>query len=373
MTRYLLPSIAVLALLKAPATFSQGPLTPPGPPAPTMKSLDQIYSNIDDSKDPRVPIKAGSPGIETRFNGGFTIRAAGSYYLTENLSVTSGSAIEILQDGVTVDLGGFTITSTSGAPSGHGVLISANNVRVLNGHVLSGTTYSGGKEPWGGGGFQYGIRAYAGEDSSGFDYRLDNIIIHSVTVTGCSVDGISVRLESSTVVENCLTKTIRGRGIAAGVIKNSSAQSCGQTAISGSIVENCIGQSYNGRGITATIISNSVGSSDGRDSINHGIHGNQIQNCSGFANEGDGIHSFGSVTQSKGTSIGGNGIKAETVSHSIGMARNTGDDGIHAEIVSFSKGQTQNTSTSSNGIRADRAIACIATGGENIGIKYQMP
>src|SRR5437667_49820 len=44
--------------------FGQGSLTPPGPPAPSMKSLAQI--------EPRTPISSLP----------FTINAAGSYYLT---------------------------------------------------------------------------------------------------------------------------------------------------------------------------------------------------------------------------------------------------------------------------------------------------
>src|SRR6516164_6192771 len=72
-----------------------GPLTPPGAPAPTMKSLQEI--------EPRTLI-ASLP---------YTITNSGSYYLSNNLTVATGDAITISTNGVTLDLNGFTITSSA--------------------------------------------------------------------------------------------------------------------------------------------------------------------------------------------------------------------------------------------------------------------
>jgi hypothetical protein len=84
------------ALTIQPA-FAQGSLTPPGAPAPTMKTLAQI--------EPRTPI-ASLP---------FTITNAGSYYLTTNLVGTSGTnGITIASGNVTLDLEGFALL---GVPS----------------------------------------------------------------------------------------------------------------------------------------------------------------------------------------------------------------------------------------------------------------
>src|SRR5450432_2839078 len=74
--------------------FAQGSLAPPGAPAPTMKSLAQI--------EPRTPISSVP----------FTIANSGSYYLTTNLTTTVSNAIVITANGVTLDLSGFTISST---------------------------------------------------------------------------------------------------------------------------------------------------------------------------------------------------------------------------------------------------------------------
>src|SRR5438105_3223769 len=93
--------LSTLLLLPESALFAQGLLTPPGTPAPTMKTLDQIEA--------RTPIDA----IHTAGGSGyqFIVSAAGSYYLTGNL-VTSGSnnnCIHVTSADVTIDLNGFQI------------------------------------------------------------------------------------------------------------------------------------------------------------------------------------------------------------------------------------------------------------------------
>jgi hypothetical protein len=100
--------------------WGQGPLTPPGPPAPTFKTLQQV--------EPRTPISALP----------FTITASGSYYLTTNLvGGFSQDGVIIQSDNVTVDLNGFALL---GMPSSlRGIVVSAGfsvrNVCVRNGVV----------------------------------------------------------------------------------------------------------------------------------------------------------------------------------------------------------------------------------------------
>lgn len=83
-------TIACLATI----VFAQGPLTPPGAPGATMKTLDQL--------EPRIPIPGGS--VST------TISTSGSYYLTGNLM----RSITIAADNVTLDLMGFWILGVNG-------------------------------------------------------------------------------------------------------------------------------------------------------------------------------------------------------------------------------------------------------------------
>ena len=96
---------AWLALVESSQLYAQGSLTPPGAPAATMKSLDQI--------EPRIPIDA----THTPGNGSntFIVSAAGSYYLTVNVSGISGkNGILITTSNVTVDLSGYTLFGVSG-------------------------------------------------------------------------------------------------------------------------------------------------------------------------------------------------------------------------------------------------------------------
>jgi hypothetical protein len=75
--------------------LAQGPLTPPpGAPAPTMKTLEQI--------EPRTPISALP----------FTISSPGSYYVSGDLVVVANQhGISIDASNVTLDLGGFELVS----------------------------------------------------------------------------------------------------------------------------------------------------------------------------------------------------------------------------------------------------------------------
>ena len=108
-----------LALALFPCTiFAQGSLTPPGAPAPTMKTLAQI--------EPRTPISSLP----------FTISQAGSYYVTTNLTGVSGqSGIIVQARNVTIDLGGFEIVGVAGAASGIFAGPSLTNLVVRNGTV----------------------------------------------------------------------------------------------------------------------------------------------------------------------------------------------------------------------------------------------
>jgi hypothetical protein len=102
--------------------FGQGALTPPGSPAPTMRSLSEI--------EPRTPIPGG---IVTTI---FTISRSGSYYLTGNRTNTTASSYGILVNAndVVIDLNGFTLSGAGAADFG---IYAQNrtNLTLLNGTI----------------------------------------------------------------------------------------------------------------------------------------------------------------------------------------------------------------------------------------------
>ena len=185
--------------------FAQGNLTPPGAPAPTMKSLDQI--------EPRTPVDAAhTPG-----NGvaGFIITQPGSYYLTTNIVGVSGKrGIQIQANNVTLDLNGFSLSGVSGAFQGiYFPFATMTNVMVYNG-IISG---------WTGGIYQLGPNGMlerldvSGNAGDGI-YCSDGCLIRGCTINGNGQNGIFVNGSGSLVVNNnCAGNNTANSASAAGI------------------------------------------------------------------------------------------------------------------------------------------------------------
>ncbi|MGA2137325.1 MAG: right-handed parallel beta-helix repeat-containing protein [Verrucomicrobiia bacterium] len=118
-----LPAVIALALA-GPLAFGQGPLTPPGPPAPMMRTLDQI--------EPRIPIT----------NLPWTVTAPGSYYVVTNLvgDPVLPDGIIVQASDVTIDLKGFTLQGGAGGGNGINVSGGVKNLKVFNGVIRNWTS-----------------------------------------------------------------------------------------------------------------------------------------------------------------------------------------------------------------------------------------
>src|SRR4029079_3387339 len=133
------PRICLFFCLFAPQAFPQGSLTPPGAPAPTMKTLQQI--------EPRTDLKVlydqNHDGVGDDASYEIVISQPGSYYLSSNMGtvgapmpVTRTNAIHVTAAGVAIDLNGFQIQRTSGiGGSGIAVDSTADRCAVKNGSV----------------------------------------------------------------------------------------------------------------------------------------------------------------------------------------------------------------------------------------------
>jgi hypothetical protein len=274
-----------------PSTLlGQGALTPPGAPAPTMKSLDQIEA--------RTPISSLP----------FIISSSGSYYLTKNLSVTTGNALTINASQVTVDLNGFTISSTASSANGTGIALASGlaDIAIFNGHIKGGVTYSGGT--YSGPGFANGIE-YSGTTPT-------NARVTGVSVVGCQFDGIYVGTNS--VVESCTVQTIGGDGIVGGGVFRSTATECGNGGIAAHTASDCYALiTGSGTALSAVNAINCEGQSNG----GIGLYAYTASNCYGSSSSGTGMSVVTTAINCQGVSSGGgDGLDANNASNCYGSS-----------------------------------------------------
>ena len=300
MKKLLQGAAAFLLLSNLNSLFStahaQGSLTPPGAPAPTMKTLDQIEARTAITNTASLA----------------TISQPGSYYLTHNLTVSTGDGIDINTNDVTLDLNGFTIRSTSASASGTGILLNNgwSDITIGNGHIRGGGT-NNGSGVFSGGGFAYGIKTSGAVP--------ENVLVSRISVSGCRFDGLSLSGQNSTVVEACTVRTVGGYGILASTIKSCSAFDCGNTAIVADEVSDSRGQSSGvGDGVDGTTAQNCCGTS----TSGKGVSANIAQNCYGTSGSAYGLSTVYIASGCYGYSANGTGLGAFIANSCSGSSLN---------------------------------------------------
>jgi hypothetical protein len=274
-------ALALLALtsLSSPLStvFGQGSLTPPGAPAPTMKSLDQIEA--------RTPI-SGLP---------YTISSSGSYYFTTNLTaINDNEGITIAASDVTLDLNGFTLHGAGvGLGEGIQVVYAVQNLVIRNGVV----------DAWEGN---------AVDANTAYNSQFDFLRV------GSSYGGLVTG--SNCVVSRCIAGGNSSIGIEVGA---------------SSVVKDCIANANNGDGIYGNgdncVIEDCMANANGRYGIAPNDTNCIVRNCTANLNGATGLYVPGSCNQIIGNTCNGN----KSYGILIGGTQNRVDDNNVGNNVSY--------------------------------------
>ena len=348
-----IPSILLTALVLPSAAFAQGDLTPPGgAPVAGMKSLAQVEPRTDVLK------LAASPP--------YSILAAGSYYLTGNISVATGNAINIGAAGVTLDLNGFSITSANTGGNGTAISLSAaaRNATIRNGIIYGGTTLSGS--------------TYT---SFGFLKGIDGTLTTATTVERVSFGGMAgTAIDCSNAAGSsasyCTVRIARLSGIIAENVDHCTVVDAGNYGIAGGVIASCRVNTTPTTGFGAIAGSGTVSDCNATSGTGNAIEGKSVSNSYGIStSSGNGIVAD-NVTNSTGTSISGIGIVGQNVNGCTGSTT-TGIAGISSEPspnfgITISNGTVNNskgsTNTGSFGIFSGTVGNTVGTSGTGTGI-----
>ncbi|MEC9372296.1 MAG: hypothetical protein VYC34_00560 [Planctomycetota bacterium] len=233
------------AFLSACAAVA-GPLDPPpGPPAPTGRTLDQV--------EPSTPIE--------QFPA--TINSPGVYHLTSNVVVSAQPVgITINADDVTIDLRGFTLQGANGSLSGIRCPQQRTNIRVIDG-ILTG---------WANAAIDMPLAR---------ECQVENIFATS------NSDGIDVGFAS--IVRDCHVRDNGGAGILARAGSIVEACVAFNNTISGIVTEQeCIVRQCVSRSNGASVVPSPDNISQG-DGIYVGAD-SLVEACVSTDNTGDGVH-----------------------------------------------------------------------------------
>ncbi len=325
-------AVSSLILLPSSIVSAQGSLTPPpGPPGPTMKTLDQI--------EPRTPVNAITcPGNATNL---YVISQPGSYCLTGNVTGVAGkNGIRITARGACLDLKGFTVTGAGGAGLETGIVINATEVQVMNGSITGwpgsgvGAVLSSGYSAIltrvscyamaGNGSASTGFSTEPGSiltDCTANDNGTHGFLLKESTLVRCTArgnlkTGFITNGDRPSVFQQCVaTENKDGFGIGGcSVLTDCAAFDNTATGLRGEgVFTNCTSSS-NGTGFSVSTTSRLTNCA-AVDSVSLGIEAEDrcsLESCSATASGGDGIvcGNYCMVLNCSAVKNAGDGIKA---------------------------------------------------------------
>lgn len=290
--------IAGTAVLGAAAWVTHaGPLDPPaGPVTQTYKTLSEI--------EPRIPVGlTTTPGDSDGTPSLYKITQPGSYYLTGNVTGTSGRiGIEIVASGVTLDLMGYELTGSADALDAVRVTVAGTaNVAVINGSVRN----------WGGDGID--VASAAG------------VLVNGIRSSGNA--GCGIRAGVNAVITGCTARFNGSSGV---------SDVAGITTLAGCTITDCSVSLNQGDGINTSsgcVVTNCSSQANGDSGITVNS-GSSVLGCTVYNNSEDGIIVTGTcvvrgnVSHNNGA-VNGSGIWASSSDNRVEDNVCTGaDEGI---------------------------------------------
>lgn len=191
---------ALTLLLAAAAHGVAGPITPPpGPVAPTYKTLEQVEA--------RRPVQS-LPGDGSALH---IISEPGSYYLTGNITGVNGKCgVRIMASNVTLDLNGFAVIGVPGALAGIECPVA--------GYAFNNAVFNGAVRSWPTDGIYF--------------LEAANSRIGRVRISDCGQSGVLVGPHST--VAACEISAIEGVGLLAGsrlTIADTTVNNCADVGV----------------------------------------------------------------------------------------------------------------------------------------------